>query len=661
MKNIATLINLICLMSYPVYANSRTDALQQLMDMSLEELGMLEVEVQTVAKTAQKLSDIPASVYVLSGERIARSGVRTIPEALKLVPGLRVSKFSETEWYVSARGFHGGLYNKLLVLIDGRTVYSPVYGGVYWPGIDYLLADIDRIEVLRGPSGSIWGGNAVNGVVNIITKRAESTLSSLVEGNYSNKQDYELGLRQGFSISEETQGRVFYKQKSNRSDLSYDSETWLNQTGGVLFAHSGENRDITFRAGANQYGYQRDWYYWNGSQWGPKELDVRATSAFGQLQYAQYLVEGVKWESSLWFDYNEDNAKDAPGKYTTIDLDTNYFDYSDSETQWQVGAGARFIKLDFSGAQLSEWDENNVDILYRVYDVRRAHEQIFNAYGQIDKQWSENFSTTLGVKAEYFSQTSALEISPQLRAMYSFSESQQIWAGVGRAVVAPSYIDSNSYFVYYDATPKQVVVYPSDQLKTESVVSYELGYRIAYHPQLSLDMTAYYSLHDNVVMVDSFDAGDMINVFTTDDYQGTSHGVELAAEWCVRGDTRVYAAYSYLHLNLDWQGGDYSNVASALWASIEQQHLLSLQLLWDINKQLQWDSTIYYQHWENKNISLDDVVTLDMRLSWQYAPSYPKVEAVVQNLGGVGSADDLNTLSRFKSEQIHYLRLSYEF
>ena len=154
----------------PVFVFAQENSLDQLMSMSLEELSMLDVEMETASKVTQKLTDIPSSVYVLSNERIQRSGAKSIAEVLALVPGLKVTKFNETSWFVSTRGFHDGLYNKMLVMMDGRSLFSPVYGGTYWSDVDYVLADIERIEVLKGPGGTIWGGNAVNGVVNIITK-----------------------------------------------------------------------------------------------------------------------------------------------------------------------------------------------------------------------------------------------------------------------------------------------------------------------------------------------------------------------------------------------------------------------------------------------------------------------------------------------------------
>lgn len=163
--------------------------LDELLAMDIE--ALMEVEVTLASRGAQKLSDAAAAIYVITQEDIRRSGMTSIPELLRMVPGLEVARITANKWAISARGFNGQFANKLLILMDGRSVYTPLYSGVYWDVQDTLLEDVERIEIIRGPGGALWGANAVNGVINIITKRAQNTQGGLMTAVGGN-------LEQGF-------------------------------------------------------------------------------------------------------------------------------------------------------------------------------------------------------------------------------------------------------------------------------------------------------------------------------------------------------------------------------------------------------------------------------------------------------------------------------
>ena len=166
-----------------------------LLSLSLEEL--LSVEITSAARKSQSLSETSAAVFVISNEDIRRSGVRSVPEALRMAPGLQVAQIDANKWAISSRGFNGRFSNKLLVLVDGRTVFTPSFSGVYWDAQDTLLEDVDRIEVIRGPGGSVWGSNAVNGVINIITKSADDTLGKFATASYSSDSSHGGAIRYG--------------------------------------------------------------------------------------------------------------------------------------------------------------------------------------------------------------------------------------------------------------------------------------------------------------------------------------------------------------------------------------------------------------------------------------------------------------------------------
>jgi iron complex outermembrane receptor protein len=180
-----------------------------LTELSLEDL--MDIEITSVAKKSQKLSEAAAAIFVITQEDIRRSGATSIPEALRMVPGLEVARIDANKWAITSRGFNGRFANKLLVLIDGRTVYTPLYSGVYWDMKDTLLEDVDRIEVIRGPGAALWGANAVNGVINIITKTAKDTQGGLIVGGAGTEEQGFGSLRYGAKLGQDIFSRVYVK------------------------------------------------------------------------------------------------------------------------------------------------------------------------------------------------------------------------------------------------------------------------------------------------------------------------------------------------------------------------------------------------------------------------------------------------------------------
>src|SRR5216117_3633990 len=188
-------------------ANAQTGKPSDLADLSLEELANLEVT--SVSRRAERLSDAPASIFVITGDDIRRSGATSIPEALRLAPNLEVARVDSRQWAISARGFNNTIANKLLVLIDGRTVYTPLFSGVFWDAQDTLLEDVDRIEVISGPGATLWGANAVNGVINVITKDAKNTQGFLLSGGGGTEQHGFGTVRYGAALGSHVRARIY--------------------------------------------------------------------------------------------------------------------------------------------------------------------------------------------------------------------------------------------------------------------------------------------------------------------------------------------------------------------------------------------------------------------------------------------------------------------
>ncbi|CAH6844050.1 TonB-dependent receptor; Outer membrane receptor for ferrienterochelin and colicins [Vibrio chagasii] len=668
---------------------AQENSLDQLMSMSLEELSMLDVEMETASKVTQKLTDIPSSVYVLSNERIQRSGAKTIAEALKLVPGLKVTKFNETSWFVSARGFHDGLYNKMLVMMDGRSLFSPVYGGTYWSDVDYVLADIERIEVLKGPGGTIWGGNAANGVVNIITKSASETQGTYISGLASNTDNYEFSVRQGLSFNASVNARAFYKYREEPTYRSNESEKWKAQSAGMVFQPSDSDQQWSLRIGGEKSFSESELYSVQYDSSGTlvdyqaNDFDNESHSFYLQFNDSRSISDTSTFSYSLWGEYNEDNAPDAPGSYTTVDFDSTLIKQLSTTHQITVGGGLRYLYLDFSSSQVNEVDWYNPDYYGRAYDVESANDYIANAFMQSQVQWTEALSVTLGAKLEHFTQNDSTEVSPQVRGLYKLNLSHSLWAGVSKAVVAPSYMDSNSAYYFNSYYPETGVSYldlfkPNNQLNNEDVVTIEMGYRYTNNSDFELDATIYLSEHDNL-RFHSYDPSDIpanhVYVGTlSDDYQATTYGLEIGASYQLTPGLSSYFGYAYSTLEGKRKGDDpNSSAQTSVYYDIDNQHLATVQLMWNITDSWQFDvigqyiNVNYPDYWVAEDgtqyswQSYPHELVFDARLAWKKSHAAPLVEVVIENIGkGSGYQAELTSPKSVNQESV-YVRVSHEF
>ncbi|MBW3696271.1 TonB-dependent receptor [Vibrio sp. T187] len=652
-----------------------------LMSMSLEELSMLDIEMNTATKTTQKLTDIPSSVYVLSNERIQRSGVRTLAEALMLVPGLKVTKFSETEWFVSTRGFHDGLYNKMLVMMDGRSLFSPVYGGTYWTNVDYILADIERIEVLKGPGGAIWGGNTVNGVINIITKSAKDTQGTYVSGLTSGSDNFELSVRHGVHLNEDIYGRAYYKHKQEPRFNNSGSTVWSNESAGVVIEN--EQHNWVLRFGGLRTSYHQDWgtfvYDTNGvaTDYVEDNFDIESQSTYVQFNSRLDIDENTTLAYSFWAENAEDNAPDAPGNYTTVDLDSTVNHRINDKHQLVVGGGIRYMALDFSSSQMNDIDLHQMEWYRRAYDIKEANDVIVNTYVQSQYQWTEQFSTTLGVKVEYFEQNSSLELSPQARAMYQLDDHHSFWTGVSRSVVSPSYMDSNSTYFSTHYSDDWGYFYTttlgSDSLGNESVITGEVGYRLASGIGYELDATVFISKYYNARSIEggaySSESPYMWESTIDDNYSVKTQGVEVGSHYLISETITGYLSYAYLESEGTQEENPNNLSSDSQLYGIDQEHVGTIQLMWNVTDSIQLDILGKYHNVTYSDMAsyeavygdIDPNLAFDARVAWKKNESAPLFEMIVENIGQHdGNQTDWST-SKSSNEESVYVRVSHEF
>ena len=680
------------LLAFPVLgnANQSTDpSLDLLMSMSLEELSLLDVTMETASKSSQSISEIPAAVYVLDGERILRSGVRNIAEALALIPGMYVSKWNENSYHVSTRGFHDGLYNKMLVMIDGRSIYSPIYGGVYWGNVDYLLSDIERIEVLRGPSGAIWGGNAATSVVNIITKSPESTLGTHVTSTFGQYGDYDAGVRHGVQFNESVTARAFYKQKSEANYLDNDAKHKLTQSAGIVLAGNASSLEWHLDGGGSKSTYDTIFasvafspsdpnLYYSPAEVTYGQREVLSESSYVQLKVTKPFENGNSLTTKVWLDHAKDTAADAPGEYMTADLDVHYNYRMSSDHNLLIGLGLRHQEIEF-GVQPQTIDRENTEGYGRFYNIETSRDQVSNIYAQSDYQWTDRVKTILGVKGEYFTQNDTFELSPQLRTLWKINNQHSLWAGVGRAVMAPSYMNSNG--TYYSTDIRHElgggyldVYLPNEDLSNESVVTYEAGYRFKLNPSFNLEVNAFYSDHQHLrgQHFTGVENGYIYTYQVSDEYEASTYGLELGGQYAFNESLNAYFSYSYLSVDIQDTSQNENGTGYEMVYSIPHQHIASMQAQWDITASLQWDIIVKYQdttytddyydlYSGSSSINISDVDklwTFDTRIGWQHNPHYPLVELIAQKLG---QDDEYDSWSLYPNEERVQVRVSHDF
>ena len=641
--------------------------LEQLMSMSLEELSLVDFQVTSVAKKPQSIKDIPAAVYVISNDQIRRSGVRSIAEALALAPGVQVTRISEYNWQVSLRGLNEVLFNKLLVMIDGRSVYSPLMSGTFWHTIDTLLEDIERIEIIRGAAGTMWGGNAANGVVNIITKESQDTLGHYGEvagGEYGYR---ELNYRYGKRFNENLTARAFVK--GIKGDYYVDNDdTWRNIRGGLRADYTADNHHFTFQLGGYQTRSDHSWFYADFSSpvyslFQETNLKVYSEGAYISANW-QAQQDTSFYEANLWADTNSTDEPSAAGKFHTLDIDLLGHHQLSPSQQLTIGGGARAIHRrtepypDDHYARLEPWGRYSHDPV--------GTDSIFNTYVQLESQLTDTISSTIGVKVEHFSLNNSTELQPQARLLYQPSIDQQFWVGAARAVVTPSFVTTKTdgYFLAsvclsedcQDNRPGIIYTAANENLETESVITLDMGHRFFASDALTVDSTLFYSQYNNLLMESGSEwiciygqcqdgtqlPSEMFALVQTysDNLDIENYGFETAIQWTPVPDFSLNTSYSYIQTSASCTGHvncePDAMSGSKLKYSHQPSHLLSLQSLWQITPA--WQLDLWFKYKSAVSSSIDyfaspSVSTLDARIAWQKQADWPRIELVIDALG----------------------------
>lgn len=549
----------------------------ELKRMSLEEL--MDIEVTLVSRHAEKLSEAASAVQVITQEDIRRSGASTLPEALRLASNLQVAQVDGREWAISARGFNNTAANKLLVMIDGRTVYTPLYSGVFWDAQHVLLEDVDRIEVVSGPGGTLWGSNAVNGVINIVTKDAKSS-----QGGY-------FATGAGTYLHDFIQGRFGDRVGQNAFFRVYSQRIQRNST--VL----ANGRDAKNGSGLAQGGFRMDWQRSDSDRLtvqGDLYDGAYRQGAAGKTSLTGQDVIG-RWnhtfspESELqaqaYFDRTWRKSTLAPGFDFTSEVKTYDFDL-----HHRFPLGQRQNIIWGAGYRLMQDDIGNFAFL--AFLPARKDLQRFNAFAQDEIALvPKRLKLILGSKLEH-EDYSGWNVQPAGRAAWTPDDRQTVWGAVSRAVRTPSRIDVEFYAPQPPVAPGTLKFAGSPEFESENLIAYELGYRIQPLEAISLSLAAFYNRYDDMRSVELPNPANLTVEFRNG-LEGDSRGAELSGRFQATHWWKVHAGYTYLEKDI-WEKAGHKDFTNPRGEWNDPAHQASLQSFMDLPAGFQLNVSAYY-------------------------------------------------------------------
>lgn len=605
-------------------------AARDLTDASLEDL--MNMQVTSVAKREQKVSQAGAAVFVITQEDIRRSGATNIPDLLRLAPGVDVAQIDANLWAISIRGFNDQHGDKVLVLIDGLSVYSPSFSGVFWDAIDVPLEDIERIEVIRGPGGTVWGANAVNGVINVITKNSADTQGGLVTLGTGSERTADGLLQYGGKAGARGSYRAFGKhfnigdsifpggsQAADawhsshlgfRSDWGLSPRDSLTVQGDALQAREGETITVPLMRALPQMGTFND--------------AIRATSSNLLARWEHVLANGSDMTLQLYDNYSHHIELGFTNVENTVDLDFQHHLTLGSRNDVVWGFGARVISSDYGVA----------DTL--TLAPQHRFDRLFSAFVQDEMKLTSSLALTFGSKFEHNDFT-GFEFEPSAQLVWTPMKKQTLWMSAARAIREPSAVDvglrEDLGVVAAGDTFGVIRAVGNPQVRAERVSDFEAGYRTQLNPRISLDVAAFASFFHGVIGVASLptyfsaDPGPPHLVIPLSLVNGTpiqTHGVEFSATWKATRRWRLVPSYSWFHMTAD------AATSQTGGPGYSPDHQVQLRSLLDLRHNLEWDNTVAYVG-NLPGPGVPAYTRVDTRLGW-HAGERLELSIVGQNL-----------------------------
>lgn len=652
-------------------------SLDDLKALPLDELSSLEVGI--ASKIPSRINETPAAVYVLTAENIRRSGARSVPEALRMVPGLNVAAASGNSWAVNSRGFNETFANKFLVLLDGRSLYNNTFGGVYWDMQAVRMEDVERIEVIRGPGSAVWGANAMNGVINIIMRSSFATQGGEIVGSIGN-QNREVGLRYGGELND-------------RSSYRFSANTLMNKENSPT-SHSGFGQGAVANDDARhtRFSFRTDTEFGDGNSLlldigyfrgesdqrlfasekaspapdyntvvlpvinnmllnGASPEQIIGVIAFPQFGLCTFCLTDVRDDQKYSGGHMLARWKQATDNdWQTVQA---YLDYSQRE-DYQLDQQAAAFDIDFErgwkntlgqfawGVGVRSVSDNlqpNLSPTSVVsFGPASQRNNVLNAFVQSEVNIANDIRILTGVGYEY-SSISGSQWQPTIRGIVSINPQTQLWSSMSYSSRVPSRIETSN------VSAKNAYEFTGNpNHESEKLTSFELGLRHALNDSLSFDLTGFYYLYDNLTTIkighifrplENTNVPGRLGIANS----GSAHafGTELSMRWAITPGWDIQASYSFLQKSIDALPEDEAPLISA---DKDPEHQFSLHSSWDLMPNLELDLGLYYvsplastgsSFLVFGDYAVDAYVRTDLRVGWQISPEV-ELNIVGQNL-----------------------------
>lgn len=577
------------------FSNAQLLSPRELKSLSVEEL--MNVEVTLVNRTPQKLTEAASAIQVITSEDILRSGASNVAEALRLVTNLQVAQLSSSAWLISSRGFNTIFANKLLVMIDGRTVYTSLYGGVLWEQQNVLLEDIDRIEVVSGPGGTLWGPNAVNGIINIITRSTKETQGLYASVSAGTFVKNTASVRYGGKISDKMYykiyGQHFERNATKLANGTKNDDAWRMDQGGFRFDWNPSQKDVISIDGEYYGGIRKtpvDHSPLNGqhllSRW-TRTISNRSDIAL-QLYYDRY--------------YREDVPTTSYDKMKTIDADFQHHFHIGKKQSIVWGTGYRFVKDDASYPATG-----GITPRFKRLDL-------FTAFVQDELLLTDNLRFIIGTKLLHNVYTN-WEWQPSARLAWIKNHST-LWAAVSRAVRTPSRFDVDYYLPMTPQPPNVPSVAGGPNFISEKMVAYEVGWRFQPSPVSSFSVATFYNVYNDVYSVEALPGTFTYQI--QNGSEGRSWGAEFAGNYQLLKSWRIRAGYTYFNKDLHAKSG---HTFDPLYLGNDAKNQAMLQSILDLPGHFQFDVVARYLDRLPKTfatVAVPSYLTFDARLAFTF-------------------------------------------
>lgn len=581
-----------------------------------------------MAKKPQKIALSAAAVYVITNEDIRRSGATCIPEALRIVPGLDVARISTSLWAVSARGFNGTYANKLLVLIDGRTIYNPFFSGVFWPAQDTLLEDVDRIEVIRGPGASLWGANAVNGIINIITKHTLDTKGGFISTGFGTEERAFLNTRYGSELTNKGTYRLYAKgfirdESVDLNDDPAEDDQAKIQAGFRTDQNLSDRNDITLQGDIYTMDLNEITYYPTYTPplyQSSRQLESPYSGGNILGRWTHDFPRQGDLALQLYYDHLS-----ASGSGFTLDVDIIDMDF-----QHRLEAGQRQEIIWGAGYRFYSDDTETSDFITINFGNQTMN--LFSLFLQDEIAIiQDTLFLTLGSKVEHNDYT-GFEYQPTARILWAIDDMHTLWAAISRATRSPSRLDYGIYTEFKIAPPftdlnpspyPAMIAYKGNSdLVSETVIAHEMGYRMTTDSRVAIDVSVFYNEYDKLSdlsmmppRLESSPPHLLIQMVFNNELKGDSRGCEISAWWKPYQALRLQTTYTYIDIDLEVKSAETTGIGIYL-ATFSPSHQASFNTSINLPWHLEVDIRLRYMD----NIIgdlIEDYTTMDVHFAWK--------------------------------------------